>query len=104
MSMEAITRIAEKEEQMRREKAAAEAQTRQIRQDARAAGGALLRQVREEAAQQEKDLLAQAEQRAQECRDAMLRETEAECAALRREGESRLAKAIDFIVERVVKN
>ena len=104
MSMEAIVRITETEEQMRLRRAEAIAQARQIREDARRNGEALLDQVRKEAAQQEKVLLEQAEARAQTWQETLAKEVEAECAALRREGEGRLAAAIHYIVERVVKN
>ena len=48
MSMEAIVKITETEEQMRLRRAEAIAQARQIREDARRNGEALLDQVRKE--------------------------------------------------------
>ena len=102
MSMEAIRKITETEERVRRDKAEAVTQARQIREAAKERGEALLLQVRQEAALQEKEWMQHAEAQAQVQQEELAREIDAECAALRRRGESHLREAIDFIVERVV--
>ena len=104
MSLEAMEKITEMEVEMGRRKTQAEQKARELKEAARAAGEALLVQVRREAEEEERALLAAAEQRAAQRCETLDRETEEKADTLRREGEKRLAEAVDFIVERVVKD
>ena len=104
MSLEAMEKITAVEAEMARRKTQADQTAREMKDAARAAGEALLEKVRREAAEEERALLAHAEQRAAEQRQLLDRETAQQEDALRREGEQRLAEAVDFIVERVVKD
>lgn len=91
MSLEAIETITALEETMRAEKADAQAQ------------GQLLPSWRA-AQEKEKELLIQAEQRAAGRGEEIARTAQAQSEALRHQAEKNLSKAVEFIVERVVRN
>lgn len=104
MSLEAIERITKLEETLRAEKADAQTQCRAMKEAALRAGEAHLVEVRRAAAQQEKELLAQAEQRAAEKGEEIARTARAQSEELRRQAEANLSKAVELIVERVVRS
>lgn len=104
MSLEAIERITKAEEEMRGKMAAAEGEGRKLRADADAAGEALLEAVRKECAAAEKSLLEQAEQRAALRSAEITRAAEADAEKLRQTAEANLPKAVEFIIERVVRS
>ena len=101
--MEAMETILELERELEARRARAEETAGELKASARRAGEALLEKIRAEAAEQAWRSMTAAERRAEEQKAVMVRETEAEQAAIRKEGERRLKKAADFIVERVVK-
>lgn len=104
MSLEAIERITKLEETLRAEKADAQTQCRAMKEAALRAGEEHLAEVRRAAAQQEKELLAQAEQRAAEKGEEIARTARAQSEELRRQAEANLSKAVELIVERVVRS
>ena len=104
MSLEAIETITALEETMRAEKADAQAQGRAMKEEAARNGEALLVSVRRAAQEQEKELLIQAEQRAAGRGEEIARTAQAQSEALRHQAEKNLSKAVEFIVERVVRN
>ena len=104
MSLEVIENITRVEAENRERKASAEAKAKQIVADAQREGLALLQHTRASAADRSRELLQQAETRAAARREEIGRTAQAEGEALRRDAESRLDAAADFIVGRVVKD
>lgn len=104
MSLEAIERITKTEEDVRAGKAAAEAESRAMKAEAQRAGEEMLLQLRQEQAAREKELLAQAEARGAQRGAQIAEDAASESRALREKAEKRLPQAVEFIVERVVKN
>ena len=104
MSLEAIEKVTQIEQQSQERKAAAEAEARQIVANAEREGLALLQQVRVDATKDGRKLLRKAEERAAEKADEIGRAAESESAALREEAGRKLEEAAEFIVGRVVKH
>ena len=102
MSLEAIERVTQVEQNSQERKTAAEAEARQIVADAERQGLALLQQTRQDAAEEGKKLLRQAEERAARRAEEIGRAAEAEGAALREAAGRNLEEAAEFIVGRVV--
>ena len=102
MSLEAIQKVTEVERRMLEQKAAAEAQARQIVSDAETSGILLLQKVRDESSEQAKIELKAAEERAAgkaaEIHSGVLEES----AVLRQAAEKHLDEAAEFIIGRVV--
>ena len=104
MSLEAIERVTQVEQNSQERKAAAEAEARQIVADAERQGLALLQQTRADAVAAGKKLLREAEARAA-AKEAEIRQAaQAESDALVKAAEKHLEEAAEFIVGRVVKN
>ena len=104
MSLEAIEKVTQVEQESQEHKAAAEAQARQIVAGAEREGLALLQQTRADAVAAGKQLLREAEARAA-AKEAEIRQAaQAESDALVKAAEKHLEEAAEFIVGRVVKN
>ena len=104
MSLEAIQTVTRVERESQEKLAAAGAEARQIVAEARREGEALLLRTREHAAEEGKALMKGAEERAARKAEEISREAEQESAALRKEAETHLEAAAEFIVGRVVKH
>ena len=104
MSLEAIEKVTQIEQQSQERKAAAEAEARQIVANAEREGLALLQQVRADATEDGRKLLRKAEERAAEKAAEIGRAAESESAALREAAGRNLEEAAEFIVGRVVKH
>ena len=104
MSLEAIEKVTQIEQQSQERKAAAEAEARQIVANAEREGLALLQQVRVDATKDGRKLLQKAEEKAAEKAAEIGRAAEAESAALREAAGRNLEEAAEFIVGRVVKH
>ena len=102
MSLEAIERVTQVEQNSQERKTAAEAEARQIVADAERQGLALLQQVRADATEDGRKLLRKAEERAAEKAAEIGRAAESESAALREAAGRNLEEAVEFIVGRVV--
>ena len=102
MSLEAIEKVTQIEQQSQERKAAAEAEARQIVANAEREGLALLQQVRVDATKDGRKLLRKAEERAAEKAAEIGRAAESESAALREAAGRNLEEAAEFIVGRVV--
>ena len=104
MSLEAIEKVNALEAQLREQKAAAEAEARQIAADTEREGLALLEKTRADAVESGRQLLRQAEERAARQADEIKQAAEAVSAALREAAGRNLEEAAEFIVGRVVKH
>ena len=104
MSLEAIEKVTQVEKETRERRAAAEAEAKQIVDDAEKEGQALLQRTRSEAAEAGRQLLRQAEERAAGQAAKTAQSAEADAAALRQAAGKRLEEAAEFIVGRVVKH
>ena len=104
MSLEAIEKVTQVEQQCQERKAAAEAEAHQIVADAEQAGLALLQQTRAAAVEHGQKLLHEAETRAAKKTDEISRRAQAESAALQETAAKHLDEAAEFIVGRVVKH
>ena len=110
MSLEAIEKVTQVENEVRERRAAAEAEAKQIIADAEKEGQALLQRTRSAGVDAGRELLRQAEERAAAAaaKTAQAAETakaaEADAAALRDAAGKRLEAAAEFIVGRVVKH
>ena len=104
MSLEAIERVTQVEQNSQERKTAAEAEARQIVADAERQGLALLQQVRVDATKDGRKLLQKAEEKAAEKAAEIGRAAESESAALREAAGRNLEEAAEFIVGRVVKH
>lgn len=102
MSLEAIEKVIQVEDESQERKEAAQAEARQIVADAKRNGEALLQRVRDDAAENGKKLLQQAEKRASlraaEINSSALKQG----AALREAAEKNIEDAAEFIIGRVV--
>lgn len=102
MSLEAIEKISQVEQENRERRAAADAQAKQMVADAQRDGQALIQKTRADAAEQGKELLHQAEKRAEERSAQISAAANAEGNALRAAAAQHLEEAAEFIVGRVV--
>lgn len=104
MSLEAIQQVTKIEQESRDRTEAAEAEARQIREDARRDGEALIQEVRAGAAEESKKLMRQAEERARKRADDIFHQAKTDSDALRAQAEGHLEEAAKFIVGRVVRH
>ena len=102
MSLEAIEKVIQIEQQSQERKAAAEAEARRIVAEAEREGLALLQQTRAAAADKARKLLREAEERAAEKAAEIDRIAEIDRAALQEAAGKHLDEAAEFIVGRVV--
>ena len=102
MSLEAIEKVTQIEQQSQERKAAAEAEARRIVAEAEREGLALLQQTRAAAAEKGRKLLREAEERAAEKAAEIDHAAEEESAALQKAAGKHLDEAAEFIVGRVV--
>ena len=102
MSLEAIEKGTQIEQQSQERKAAAEAEARRIVAEAEREGLALLQQPRAAAADKSRKLLREAEERAAEKAAESDRAAEIDRAALQEAAGKHLDEAAEFIVGRVV--
>lgn len=102
MSLEAIEKISQVEQENRERRVAADAQAKQMVADAQRDGQALIQKTRTDAAEQGKELLRQAEKRAEERSAQISAAATAEGDALRTAAAQHLEEAAEFIVGRVV--
>lgn len=104
MSLEAITRIRSVEEGMDQAKADARAQAQKLATEAEREGRALLQQGREQAAKAAAAEMEKAEAAAAKRREEILAQADRDCEALKKEAGSRMGKAAQAILGRVVGN
>ena len=104
MSLEAIEKVTQVENQSRERLAAAAGEAKQLVADAEREGQALLQKTRADGLEQGKALLRQAEEKAAARAAETARASKAEAEALKKAADKRLAEAADFIVGRVVKH
>ena len=104
MSLEAIEKVTQVENEVLERRAAAEAEAKQLVADAENEGQALLQRTRAAGAEAGRELLRQAEERAAAAAEKTARAAEADAAKLRQAAEKRLEAAAEFIVGRVVSN
>ena len=102
MSLEAIEKVTQIEQQSQERKAAAEAEARQLVANAEREGLALLQQVLVYTTKDGRKLLQKADEKAAEKAAEIGRAAEAESAALREAAGKHLEEAAEFIVGRVV--
>lgn len=102
MSFQDIQKVTETEESLRRKKAEAQAEAKQIIAAAQRSGNAVTEEARAKAEAQVRSLLAEAEVLAQQQSQATLAANDAACQAMRARAEERLEQAADLIVRRVV--
>ena len=101
MSLDAIEKVTEIEQQMRELRANADAQVQKVKADAERDGQARLVQARAAAAEEGKALMKAAFCRFQKAEEIQ-RNAEKEADTLRKTAEQRLEEAAEFIVGRVV--
>ena len=104
MSLEAITKIREGEEDMEQAKAEARAQVQKMIADAEREGRALLQRGREASAAASAAAMRQAEEEAAKRREEILAQAAKDCEALKAGAGSRMDKATQAILERVVES
>lgn len=102
MSLDAIKQVTQAEAETKQRKADATVAARKLISDAEQAGQEALRSARTQAEAKARELMAQAEERAAVRTAEITAQAKQECAALRSTAESRLEKAADLIVRRVV--
>ena len=102
MSLEAITKIRSVEENMDQAKADAKARAQKLAAEAEREGRALLQKGREESAKSAAAEMKKAEEEAAKRRDDILRQAEKDCEALKKQAGSRMDKATQAILGRVV--
>ena len=102
MSLKAIQKVTEVEQEMRTRKAAAEIEARQMISAAEEDGLLCLEKTRSKAAEQAKAYLKEAEKRAEAKAAEIQSAVVAESNVLRQEAEKHLDEAAEFIVRRVV--
>ena len=104
MSLEAITKIRSVEEDMDQAKADAKARAQKLASEAEREGRALLQQGKEQAAKAAAAEMEKAEAAAAKRREEILAKAERDCEALKKEAGSRMGKATQAILGRVVGN
>ena len=103
MSLQAIEKIIETEQESKERRTAAQQQAKQLVADAERNGLALLSSVRSQADAEGKELLQKAEDRAKERSGVIQAEALKSAEALRTAAKSRLEDAAELIVGRVVR-
>lgn len=104
MSLEAITKIRSVEEDMDQAKADAKARAQKLASEAEREGRALLQQGKEQAAKAAAAEMEKAEAAAAKRREEILAKAEKDCEALKKEAGTRMGKASQAILGRVVGN
>lgn len=102
MSLEAVKKVAQAEEDAKVRKAQSVADARKLVADAEKAGGQAVAAARAKAREENASLMEQAEKRAAAHLNEVIRKTEGTCDQLRAEAQGRLEKAASLIVRRVV--
>ena len=102
MSLEAMKKITEAEQDTQSRRAGAAAEAKKLVSDAEKAGRALVEQARAQAEAQAKEAMAQAESRAARRTEEILAEKRSDCDALRSAARERLPAAVELIVGRGV--
>lgn len=102
MSFQDIQKVTETEREVQAKKAAAQAEAKQIVAAAERAGLAAVEAARAKAEEQNRALLAQTEELTARQSRQTAEANDAACRAMQREAESRLDRAADLIVRRVV--
>lgn len=102
MSLEAVQKVAQAEQQSKERKAAAAEQAKRLVAEARQNGQAELQKARATAESRAKEQMALAEERAAKAAETVLADTRKSCASLCQAAESKLADAAALIVRRVV--
>ncbi len=104
MSLEAIQFLAEAEEKARQMKAAASASAKKRVADARLAGEEALENALKKAETEVEELFAAANDKAMKSAHELSGKNEAGKAEMRAAAEAKMAEAVSFIVERIVKS
>lgn len=102
MYLDTVKKVTDVENEVEQQKTAARAQVQQQLADAEKAGKALLEEARCKARSESGVRLQDTEQQAAQRREATLRAAQEEQQALRQTAESRMARAAEEIVRRVV--
>jgi len=104
MSLEAISKIRAVEEGMERSKADARAQAQKLIADAEREGRSLLQQGREKSAAAAAAAMSQAEDQAKQRRKEIMAQAEKDCEKLKTDARTRMDKAAQAILGRVVES
>lgn len=104
MSLEAITRIRSVEEDMDQARSDARSRAQKLAAEAEREGLSLLQQGKEQAAKAAAAEMEKAEAAAAKRREEILAQAERDCEALKKEAGSRMGKATQAILGRVVGN
>lgn len=102
MSLEAMKKITEAEQDTQSRRAGAAAEAKKLVSDAEKAGRALVEQARTQAEAQAKEAMVQAEARAACRTEEILAQQREACSALQAKARARLPAAVELIVGRVV--
>ena len=102
MSLEAITKIRAVEDSMEQSKAEAKAQAQKLIADAEREGNALLQQGREKASAAAAAAMKEAENAAAKRREEILSQAAKDCGKLKADAGTRMDKAAQAILGRVV--
>ena len=102
MSFQDIKKVTQAEQDTWTKKAEAQAEARQIVAAAQKSGAAMVEQARSKAEEQVKTLMSKAEEAAKQQSEKTLAANAEACKAMRKQAETRLDKAADLIVRRVV--
>lgn len=104
MSLDAIQKVTEAEQNSRNRKAEAAAEAKRITAEADRAGRQTVAEARAAAEAKAKAMMTEAEARAGQRAEQTLAENARACAALKERARPNLDRAADLIVERVGKN
>lgn len=104
MSLEAITKIREVEDNMEQSKAEAKAQAQKLLAEAEREGRVLLQQGRESSAEKAAAAMRQAEEQDRVRREEILAQAAKDCGRLKAEAGERMDQAAQAILERVVES
>ena len=102
MSLEAITKIRGVEDEMDQARAQARTQAQELLTGAERSGQELLEQGRRSSAEKTAGVMKAAEERGAQRRREILAQADEDCAALEQLAETNMARAVEWIVERVV--
>ena len=102
MAVEAIQKVAEIEENAKKEKENAQAESKQRLLDTQRWARRLLEDSRQEAEHEGRVMMTEAEEKAAKWTEEVLESARRDCESMKQEARSRLAQAVDFLSEKVV--
>lgn len=102
MAIEAIQKVAEIEENVKKEKEYAQAESKQRMLDTQRWVRRLLEDTRQEAEHEGRVMMTEADTQAAKWTEKVLESARQDCESMKQEARSRLAQAVDFLSEKVV--